>query len=136
MHSLQNISTNWYLAGRQNVSFRTSPQTGVGISIEFLLAHRHTVCPFLYNSPEFIHGKLYFYSGDCHASVRYFIAMTGNSINSQFTVPQNETERVREKRQHKSGARQACGAAADTERVVLHAVNQNPNDCRGQSYHN
>ena len=24
----------------------------------------------------------------------------------------------------------------DTERVVLHAVNQNPNDCRGQSYLN
>ena len=27
---------------RQNVSFRTSPKTGVGISIEFLIIHRHT----------------------------------------------------------------------------------------------
>ena len=52
------------------------------------------------------------------------------------TCAWNDTERIREKRQHKSGARQACGAAADTERVVLHAVNQNPNDCRGQSYLN
>ena len=33
--------TNWYLTGRQNVSFRTSSQTGVGISIEFPAAHRH-----------------------------------------------------------------------------------------------
>ena len=29
--------------------------------------------------PEFSHEKSCFYSGDCHASVRYFIAMTGNS---------------------------------------------------------
>ena len=35
-------STNWNLAGRKNVSFRTSPQTGVGISIEFWVTYRHT----------------------------------------------------------------------------------------------
>ena len=47
--------------------------------------------------------------------VRYFLGMTrsDDAPNSKFTAPQN-----------------------DTERVVLHAVNQNPNDCRGQSYHN
>ena len=31
---------------RTTLSFRTSPQTGVGISIEFWAAHRHTVCSF------------------------------------------------------------------------------------------
>ncbi len=31
---------------RQNVSFRTSPKTGVGISIEFRAAYRHTGCSF------------------------------------------------------------------------------------------
>ena len=36
--------TNWNLSGRQNMSFRTSAHTGVGISIEFQAAHRHTVC--------------------------------------------------------------------------------------------
>ena len=35
---------NWNLSGRQNMSFRTSAHTGVGISIEFQAAHRHTVC--------------------------------------------------------------------------------------------
>ncbi len=52
-------SANWNLAHRQNVSFRTSPQTGVGISIEFQMIYRHTgvlTCLFL----EFIHEKLYF----------------------------------------------------------------------------
>ena len=34
--------------------------------------------------PEFIHEKGYFYPGDCHASVRYFIAMTWNSTNSNL----------------------------------------------------
>ena len=32
----------WNLAHRQNVSFRTSAHTGVGISIEFQIAFRHT----------------------------------------------------------------------------------------------
>ena len=34
--------------------------------------------------PGFIHEKWYVYPWDCHASVRYFIAMTGNSINSNL----------------------------------------------------
>ena len=38
--------TKWNLAHRQNVSFRTSPQTGVGIPIEFQAVHRHTDCHF------------------------------------------------------------------------------------------
>ncbi|MGN1027810.1 MAG: hypothetical protein ACI4P4_15555 [Faecousia sp.] len=44
----------------------------------------------LYRFPEFIHEKLCFYSGDCHASVRYFIAMTGKSAPRHRT-----TERYR-----------------------------------------
>ena len=35
------------LAHRQNASFRTSPQTGVGISIELWATHRHTDRPFV-----------------------------------------------------------------------------------------
>ena len=35
-------SINRNLTGRQNVSFRTSPQTGVGISIDFHSAFRLT----------------------------------------------------------------------------------------------
>ena len=38
------------------------------------------ICRF----PGFIHEKWYVYPGDCHASVRYFIAMTGNSPNSNL----------------------------------------------------
>ena len=38
-----------------------------------------------YRFPVSIHEKWYFYPGDCHASVRYFIAMTGNSINSNLS---------------------------------------------------
>ena len=33
----------------------------------------------LYRFPEFFHERWYVYPGDCHASVRYFIAMTSNS---------------------------------------------------------
>ena len=39
-----------------------------------------------YRFPEFIHEKLCFYPGDCHASVRYFIAMTGNSMARQIPI--------------------------------------------------
>ena len=42
-------AVNWNLTHRQNVSFRASPQTGVGISIEFQAAQRHTgrsILPF------------------------------------------------------------------------------------------
>ena len=35
---------------------------------------------FLCRFPEFIHEKWYVDPGDCHASVRYFIVMTKNSI--------------------------------------------------------
>ena len=42
--------------------------------------------PFLYYFPEFVHEKWCVYPGDCHASVSYFIAMTGNSINSNLSV--------------------------------------------------
>ena len=38
-----------------------------------------------YRFPEFIHEKLYSYSGDCHASVRYFIAMTEHSMARQIS---------------------------------------------------
>ena len=41
---------------------------------------------FLHRFPEFIHEKMCPYPGDCHASVRYFIAMTGNLQNSNFTI--------------------------------------------------
>ena len=34
-------ATNWNLTHRQNVSFRTSAHTGVGISIEFRAIYRH-----------------------------------------------------------------------------------------------
>ena len=40
--------------------------------------------------PDFFHEKLYSYPGDCHASVRYFIAMTGKSAPRHRT-----TERYR-----------------------------------------
>ena len=33
---------------------------------------------------EFIHEKLYSYPGDCHARKANWLAMTGNSPNSQF----------------------------------------------------
>ena len=89
---------------RQNVSFRTSAHTGVGISIEFRAAHRHTgrsFAPFSGIHPRkivLLFGRLprqcaLLYRND----MEFGFAMTGNSINSQFTVPQNETERVREK---------------------------------------
>ena len=65
---------------RTTLSFRTSPQTGVGISIEFQAAHRHTgvlTCHF----PKFIHEKWCFYPGDCHTSdIGHWFAMTGSSI--------------------------------------------------------
>ena len=65
---------------RTTLSFRTSPQTGVGISIEIRAAHRHTgvlTCHF----PKFIHEKWCFYPGDCHTSdIGHWFAMTGSSI--------------------------------------------------------
>ena len=43
--------------------------------------------------PESFHEKLYSYPGDCHASVRYFIAMTGNSPNSNLSLcRENQTK--------------------------------------------
>ena len=73
------------MADRQNVSFRTSAHAGVGISIEFQAAHRHTgvlTC----HSPKFIHEKWCFYPGDCHTSdIGHWFAMTGNSINSNLS---------------------------------------------------
>ena len=41
------VAVNWNLEHRQNVSFRTSAHTGVGISIEFQIIHRHTDCSIL-----------------------------------------------------------------------------------------
>ena len=72
-------------AGRipKNVSFRTSPQTGVGISPVIEAAfpkpcHSEPVLKLVWESPSSSrpHSPK---EGDCHASVRYFIAMTGNS---------------------------------------------------------
>ena len=65
---------------RTTLSFRTSPQTGVGIPIEFQAAHRHTgVLPCHF--PNFIHEKWCFYPGDCHTSdICHWFAMTGSSI--------------------------------------------------------
>ena len=58
---------------------------GLPIVIQTVLLHRF---------PEFIHEKLCFYPGDCHASVRYFIAMTGKSAARQ--IPNlRTTERYR-----------------------------------------
>ena len=50
---------------------------GLSIVIQTVLLHR-----FL----EFIQEKWHFYPGDCHASVRYFIAMTRNSIARQIPI--------------------------------------------------
>ena len=63
---------NWNLAHRQNVSFRTSPQTGVGISIEFRVTHRHPVCSFTPFPVIWLSviEKWCFYPVDCHASDR------------------------------------------------------------------
>ncbi|MGN1027659.1 MAG: hypothetical protein ACI4P4_14800 [Faecousia sp.] len=55
--------------------------------------------------PEFFHEKLYSYPGDCHASVSYFIAMTGNSSNSIFPLISLSTI--------KSEKILACGPARD-----------------------
>ena len=60
---------NWNLADRQNVSFQTSAHAGVGISIEFQVAYRHTVYSILPFSGIF-HKKWYVYPGDCHTSLR------------------------------------------------------------------
>ena len=91
---------------RTTLSFRTSSQTGVGISIEFQAAHRHTgvlTCHF----PKFIHEKWCFYPGDCHTSdIGHWFAMTGKSTNSNLSMNEpdkHETDTLFLKRSHHHG---------------------------------
>ena len=68
----------------KNVSFRTSSQTGVGIPAVQQTAfqfscHSEPVRRLVWESPPSLR-PLSSIDGDCHASVRYFIAMTGNSM--------------------------------------------------------
>ena len=90
MSALFSNQTKWNLqrkAGhRTTLSFRTSPQTGVGISIEFQAAIVIQAVLF-YRFPEFIHEKLYSYPGDCHTSdVGHWFAMTGKSAARQIPI--------------------------------------------------
>ena len=66
------------------MSFRTSTQTGVGIPAVQQTAfqfscHSEPVRRLVWESPPSLR-PLSSIDGDCHASVRYFIAMTGNSM--------------------------------------------------------
>ena len=71
------------MALRQNVSFRTSSQTGVGISIEFQATYRHTGHSFLPFSG--IHPrKGVLLSGGLPRQCAHWLAMTWNSTNSNL----------------------------------------------------
>ena len=72
------------------MSFRTSPLKWCGNLHRIPGSLSSYRLPFLRRFPVFIHEKLCFYPGDCHASVRYFIAMTRNSAPCHHT-----TERYR-----------------------------------------
>ena len=75
------------------MSFRTSAHTGVGISIEFQAAHRHTVCsnlPF----PGIHSRKVVRLSGGLPRQCAHWLAMTGNSIARQIPICR-ATERYR-----------------------------------------
>ncbi len=64
------------------VSFRTSPQTGVGISIEFWAVYRHTVrsnLPF----PGIYLREIVLLSRRLPRQCEHWLAMTGNSIQRQ-----------------------------------------------------
>ena len=79
----RNKTTNWNLTHRQNESFRTSPQTGVGISIEFQIIRRHTdgsILPFSGIHPR----KVVLLTGGLPRQCVHWLAMTGNSPNSNL----------------------------------------------------
>ena len=70
---------NWNLAGRQNVSFRTSAHTGVGISIDFLETHRHADCSILLIFGVYLRKVVLLSGGLPHQSADWF-AMTDNRL--------------------------------------------------------
>ena len=78
----------WKTGHRTTLSFRTSAHYFRGNLHRIpysLSSYRPFFAPYsgIYRC---IIGKWYFCPGDCHASVRYFIAMTGKSINSNLSV--------------------------------------------------
>ena len=73
------------LAHRQNASFRTSPQTGVGISIELWATYRHTDRPFVPFSGIYPREVVRL-TGGLPRQCAHWLAMTGNSINSNFMI--------------------------------------------------
>ena len=73
------------LAHRQNASFRTSPQTGVGISIELWATHRHTDRSFVPFSGIYPREVVRL-TGGLPRQCAHWLAMTGNSINSNFMI--------------------------------------------------
>ncbi len=84
-------SLNWNLSGRQSLSFRASAHTGVGISIEFQAAYRHTNCPFG-AVPGILPREVVRLTGRLpHQSADWF-AMTGNSIARQIPISQSAYE--------------------------------------------
>ena len=84
----------------------------MGISIELWATHRHTDRSFVPFSGIY---------------PREVVRLTGG-------LPRQESELARNDREFDKF--QFAAPQNDTERVVLHAVNQNPNDCRWQSYLN
>ena len=73
------------LVHRQNMSFRTSAHAGVGISIEFRAAYRHTDRSFATFSGIYPREVVRLTGGLPLQSADWF-AMTGNSINSNLSV--------------------------------------------------
>ncbi|MDY5643131.1 MAG: hypothetical protein SPG79_09070, partial [Candidatus Faecousia sp.] len=73
------------LAGRQNVSFRTSAHAGVGISIDFRVSYRHTdrsFAPFSGIRPR----EMVLLSGRLPRQFENWLAMTGNSPARQIPI--------------------------------------------------
>ena len=91
---------------RTTLSFRTSAHTGVGISIKFRATYRHTDRSFIPFSGIWlcVIERLYFYPGDCHARKANWLAMTGNSVNSQFVVLLSQPDKRKKFRQGKHSA--------------------------------
>ena len=72
-------------APRTTLSFRTSAHAGVGISIEFRVAHRHTDCPFCAVF-EIYRREVVLLTGGLPRQCAHWLAMTGNSIARQIPI--------------------------------------------------
>ena len=75
-------AANWEFvegsAPRTTLSFRTSAHTGVGISIEFQIIHRHTNCSIL-PFPGILPRKIVLLFGRLPRQCAHWLAMTRNS---------------------------------------------------------